>query len=87
MPDGILIATGPTDFNHFPTFLYTGFYLPLVALLASETVQMINVGFGFHNHLESRNWFTTSSATSGRSEKSIEIFRNDFKRFFKPFVT
>jgi hypothetical protein len=42
--------------------------LPLVALLAGETVEMVDVAFGSHDHLKGRNGFAASGAIARRSE-------------------
>jgi hypothetical protein len=42
--------------------------VPLVALLAGETIEMVDVAFGSHDHLKGRNGFATSGAIARRSE-------------------
>jgi hypothetical protein len=39
-----------------------------MALLAGETVEMVDVGFGSHDHLKGRNGFATSGAITRRSK-------------------
>jgi hypothetical protein len=40
----------------------------LVALLAGETIEMVDVAFGSHDHLKGRNGFAASGAIARRSE-------------------
>jgi hypothetical protein len=42
--------------------------VPLVALLAGETIEMVDVAFGSHDHLKGRNGFATSGAIARRSK-------------------
>ncbi len=41
-----------------------------MALLAGETVEMVDVGFGSHDHLKGRNGFATSGAIARRAKHS-----------------
>jgi len=41
---------------------------PLVALLAGETVEVVDVALGPHHHLEGRNDFAARGAVASRSE-------------------
>ena len=58
-------------------------YLPLVTLLASETVQMVDIVFGSHDHFKGRNGFTTSSTASRRAKHSIHPFQLKFPSLFR----
>jgi hypothetical protein len=44
----------------------------MIALLTSETLQMIDIIPGPHHHFKSRNDFVAGSAKSGIPKKSVE---------------
>lgn len=46
--------------------------IPLVTLLAGETVEMVDVALGSHYHLESRDWFTARRTTARCAKHSRE---------------
>jgi hypothetical protein len=63
-----------------------------MALLAGETVEMVDVGFGSHDHLKGRNGFATSGAITRRPEHSLKIENQSRQRkcihnqILKPFI-
>lgn len=44
--------------------------IPVVALLACEALQMVNIALRSHHHLEGRNHFIAGRAVTGRAEQS-----------------
>ena len=44
----------------------------MIALLAREAFEMINIGSGPHDHFEGRNYFAAGSTVSSISKKSVE---------------
>ena len=62
--------------------LYLCSYVPVIALLTSEALQVVNVGPCAHHHLESWNYFAARCAVTGISEESIKKKRHDLTLLF-----
>lgn len=44
--------------------------IPVVALLACETLQMVNIAFCSHHHFEGGDHFVAGRTVTGRAEQS-----------------
>lgn len=51
--------------------LFSARFLPVIALLTSEALQVVDVGSRAHHHLERRDDFAAGRAVAGISEESV----------------
>ena len=51
-----------------------GIYRPLIAALAGEALEMVDVVSCLHDHLEGRNQFRAGRAVTGRAEQPAYVY-------------
>lgn len=59
-------------------------YAPVVALLTGETLQMVHVTLGTHDHLKGRYHFVAGRTVARRSEQPIKLSQNHSHTILNP---